>query len=251
MWTRARDGTMTPSGQPAIFRSSPHAWIALRLVYLADVAGTSADVVAQTEERYRRSWDTFVRHGAVMQSLTALIDTNLDAAVALWNAVDQHAVDAAFSTVICEREPFPRTNLATVALSHFGLDALRPEHVEVLDRKLTSTDNEFAWALSPGGACRSCATPTISQRQHDRIKRTLRSHPDVFDLAPSYRQTNGRDAPLWSNRILIAAKGVADHVVPWSHGGRTSPDNLANVCAACNYSRSNTSLDVIRIAAYT
>jgi len=225
--------------------------MALRVAYLAEVAGTSAAEVKETENRYHRSWQRFARHGAVMQSLAALINTNLEAASALWNAIDQPAVDAAFSTVICEREPFPRVNLATLAQRHFGLDPVRPDRTDPLDRKLNSVDNEAAWALSLGGACRSCATPTISQRQHDRIKRTLRANPDVFDLTPSYRQTNSRDAPLWSNRILIASKGVADHVVPWSHGGRTSPDNLANVCAACNYSRSNTSLDDVLIAAYT
>lgn len=225
--------------------------MALRLVYLADIVRAPVDVVTGTEERYHRSWNTYVRHGAAMQSLAALITTNFNASVTLWNAIDQPEVDAAFSTVICEREPFPRTNLATLAMRQFELDPARPEEPAVLDRKLTSADNEAAWVLSPGGACRSCATPTISQRQHDQIKRTLRTNQQVFDLLPSYHQTNGREAPLWSSRVLIAAKGVADHVLPWAHGGRTCPDNLANVCAACNYSRSSTSLDVVRVATYT
>ena len=57
-------------------------------------------------------------------------------------------------------------------------------------------------------------------------------------------------APLWSRRILIAAKGVADHIVPWSHGGPSHIDNLVNVCAACNYSRGTVLHDTVRAAAY-
>lgn len=250
-WTRAPDGAVTPSGSPAVFRSSPHAWFALRLLYLAEVAEAPADVLAQHEERYRRSWDRFVRHGAEMQRLAAVIDYDLAAAAALWKAINQPEVDAAFSIVICEREPFPKTSMATLALRHYGLRAATSVAKGQRDRKLTKTDNETAWQRSVDGVCQGCGTSTISQRQYDRIRRVLAAHPEVFDLTPAYAQTNGRDAPLWSNRILIAAKGVADHIVPWSHGGPTSSDNLANVCAACNYSRSNTSLDAVRVAAYT
>lgn len=33
---------------------------------------------------------------------------------------------------------------------------------------------------------------------------------------------------------------VLDHVVPWSKGGMTTPDNLATSCVACNAGKSNT-----------
>jgi hypothetical protein len=66
---------------------------------------------------------------------------------------------------------------------------------------------------------------------------------------------------------------VADHITPWSQGGvgdarklvssdaartrsfraastggPTTPDNLANACAGCSYSRADTSFDVARVA---
>ena len=98
---------------------------------------------------------------------------------------------------------------------------------------------------------------TVADAQNERVRPLLnrlevagRANADLFDLEPSYTQTNGKEAPIWSSRVLIAAKGVADHIVPWSHTGRTHPANLANVCAGCNYSRSDTSLDTVRVAAY-
>ena len=99
--------------------------------------------------------------------------------------------------------------------------------------------------------CQSCGTVTISQHQHDELRKKLRAHPDRSDLTPTYVQHNGNVTPLWSNRVLIAAKGVADHVNAWSQGGRTAHDNLANVCAGCNYSRSDSSLDSVGIARYS
>ena len=249
-WTLAPEGAKTPLGSPAVFRSSPHAWFALRLVYLAEFAMEPAEVVAERAERYRRSWDRFVRHGAEMQLLAAFIDNDLDAAATIWNAVNQPEVDGAFSAVICERELSPKVNLATLALKHFQLGPQSSKAMVRRDRKLTPNDNEAAWQAAPGGACQGCGTPTISQSRYNRLRRVLAAHGELFDITPTYRQTNGRTAPLWSNRVLIAAKGVADHEVPWSQGGRTSPENLANVCAGCNYSRHNTSLDVARVAAY-
>ena len=249
-WTRASAGALTPRGSPAVFTSSAHAWFGLRLVYLAEVADVPRVLIMETEERYRRAWERFVRHGDEMQRLAAVIDQDLDAAVALWNEINQAEVDAAFSTAMCEREPLPRVNVATLAMRHFGLEPTPSVSTEARDRKVSKSDNETAWRSSPGGLCKSCSTPTISQRQHDRIGKILRDHTDMFDLTPTFMQTNGKEAPLWSKRILIAAKGVADHIVPRAHGGKISPDNIANVCAACNYSRGNVSLDLMRVAAY-
>lgn len=54
----------------------------------------------------------------------------------------------------------------------------------------------------------------------------------------------------FTGRALIAGKGVADHVVPWSHGGRTVSENLDNrVRRACGRSRSASSLNILRAAA--
>lgn len=249
-WTRAAPGALTPSGERAVFRSSPHAWVALRLVYLAEVARVPEDKLAATERRYRTAWHRYVRHGAVMSTVASLIEQNIEAAAAVWNAIDQMAVNVAYTTMGGEKEPFPKINLSTVAGNHFGLVTVRPDTAVERDRKLRPSDHQAAWEAAPGGVCQSSGTPTVSQRHYDQLKRVLPAHPDLFDLSPTYRQTTGRNAPLWRERVALPAKGVADHVIPWAHGGRTAPHNLVNVCAACNYSRNDTSLDVIRVAAY-
>ena len=248
-WTRCLPGASTPSGLAAVFRSSAHAWFALRLVYLADVAHVDGAVLAETERSYSERWKRFVRHGDDMVALAAAVDAgDLGAAAAVWASVDQVEVDDAFSTSICEREPYPKTNLAMVAHRHFAFHNSKEVFAERRDPK-RAPDNQAAWEAA-GGTCQSCGTATVSERQYKRIGNTLRSQPDLFDLTPEYRQTNGKMASLWSNRVLIAAKGVADHVIAWSQGGRTEAMNLANVCSACKYSRGDASLDLIGVATY-
>ena len=256
-WTRAPLGAATPAGDPAVFRSSPHAWFALRLAYLADVAGVDAQELSETTQRYEQAWQRYVRHGADMQQLASLIDHDVEAAASFWNSLDQCEIDAAFSAAICEREPFPRgstarkpVNLATRVQRHYGLRSTPPLVDTPRDRKLRKSDNQLAWDAAAGGRCKGCDTPTISQRQYDRLMKLMAANHDRFDLSPTYPQHNGVRAPLWSRRILIAAKGVADHIVPWSHGGPSHIDNLANVCAACNYSRGTVLHDTVRAAAY-
>lgn len=250
-WTRANEGTKTPGGQPAVFRSHTHAWIALRLVFLADVAGQSPAEVAGRAELYRQRFERYRQHLDDMRSIVALMDDDLSAAAQRWNSIDQPAANAAFTTVICEQEWSPKINLATMALKHFGLGPAASVPTEKRDRRIAARDHRAAWQASPGGICRSCGNPTISQNQHDRLRKIMRSHPDLFDLTPSYVQSSGKLAPLWSSRLLIAAKGVADHIHPWSCGGRTAPENLANVCAGCNYSRNDAPIEPVRIAAYS
>jgi hypothetical protein len=133
-------------------------------------------------------------------------------------------------------------------LDHYGLRAvLVPTATK--DRPLTKADNEAAWNAADG-TCTSCGGATIWQRQYDRLLRLLPKYSDLFDLHPLYINTKGRAVPLWSARVLIAAKGVADHMTPRSCGGGTTASNLANVCAAFNYSCSNTSLDAVRVAVH-
>ena len=249
-WTRASDGTTTPGGLQAVFRSSMHAWIALRLVYLGAVAERPPHEVAERATRYQHAYQLYEQHGRNMQAVVVNLD-DLPTAAALWNSIDQVAVNDAYTTLICEREPFPKNNLATVALAHFGLGPPASAEADGRDRKSNAKDNEAAWQDSPGGLCRSCGTPTISQNQHDRLRTLLAAHQDLFDTSPTYRQKSGAEAPLWSERILNAAKGVADHIVAWSALGRTTNDNLANVCPGCNYSRNNSDLDTVRVAAFT
>ena len=248
---------MTPDGSSAVFRSVPHAWFAIRLAYLSDVEGVDAETLAARSQEYEQAWGRYVRHGHDMQRLVAMVEDDLDAAATFWNSLNLDEIDRAFSRAICEREPFRETstarrakNLATVAQRHYGLLSTPPASNPQRDRKLRKSDNQRAWERAPGGRCLGCGTPTISNRQYDHLRKVLAANDDRFDLTKTYPQYNGVRAPLWSRRILIAAKGVADHIIPWSHGGRSTDDNLANVCAACNYSRSHVGIETVRAKVY-
>lgn len=250
-WTRCAPGALTPSGLPATFRSSVHAWIALRLVYLADVDHAGPAKVAATERLYAARLTRFGRHCEEMVALAAAVDAgDIATSAALWAAVHQVEVDTAFSTVICERERHPgkKKSLASAAYEHFGLHDPVSVASELRDPRRVP-GSQAAWVAS-GGMCQSCGTVTVADLQHKRLAKTFRANPDLFDLTPTYVQTNGVPAPLWLNRVLIAAKGVGDHVVAWSRGGRTDTANVANVCAGCNYSRNDSSLDRTGVAAY-
>jgi hypothetical protein len=175
---------MTPSGQPAVFRSFAHAWFALRLAYLADTGG-APELVAATEHRYQSAWQRYVRHCEEVHNVVAAFEAgDLESAAGWWAPIDQHEADAAFTTVICEREPYPLTNLGTMACRHFGLSASGSIARSAGDRPSGSADNEAAWHRD-GGLCRGCRTTTISQRQHDRLRRAIVNHGDLFDLTPT------------------------------------------------------------------
>jgi hypothetical protein len=204
-WTRAGENVRTPSGLPAVFQSSSHAWIGLRLVYLGEVKRESSDSVALKAQYYRWAWERYVRHGSDMQRLVAAIDTDPGAAAAIWNSINQVELDEAYSAVICERESVGSANLATVALRHFQLNSDAPTGRIAKDRALSDGDNQKVWQISMAGACRSCGTPTISQRSYDHLRKLLAANSDRFNLEPSYKQTNGKTAPLWSNRVPMSA----------------------------------------------
>lgn len=97
--------------------------------------------------------------------------------------------------------------------------------------------------------CRGCGTATISESQRARFHATFKKRPDLFDPTLPYEQHSGKLAPLWP-QVTIAAKGVAEHIVPRSQGGRTTIADLTNVCAACNYSRGDTSMYAAGVADY-
>jgi hypothetical protein len=251
---RARPGQTTPNGGPALFRSNAHASMAIRLLFMAANPAdyTSAELQAR-RDRYLRAWRAYVAHAQHMQTIVALYEQgDLDEAAREWNLIEQPSLDKAFRVVLGEREEHRAgVSLARSAWRHFGLlDTATPVvGAAGRDRPVRASDNDAAWARSPGGVCRGCGTATISHTQRTRLHRTFKKRPDLFRIDVPYSQYNKVPALLWP-QITIAAKGVAEHVVARSHGGPTAPTNLTNVCAGCNYTRGNNSMDAAGIAAY-
>lgn len=247
----AEAGRTTPDGGPATYRSSIHALMALRLRYRRDVLHETNAELETARARYQASWDRYRQHGFDMQALIRLADDgDGESAAAAWNGIDQPAVDDAYRTVIGEREPVKvgGVNLMTCVWNEYGLEpsSVAAEH---RDRESNDTDSEEAWNRTSDGCCNGCGTPTISVNQRKRLHALMKSNPSSFDLTPTRRQFSGNVAPLWDS-VTIAAKGVADHIVPRCQGGRTDPSNLTNSCSGCNYSRLHATMDSMGVQAY-
>jgi 5-methylcytosine-specific restriction endonuclease McrA len=74
--------------------------------------------------------------------------------------------------------------------------------------------------------CRYCGGKLISQ---EFLKTSIkRLNSPLFSRGETNLNTHG---------IIHLTWPVADHVIPWNKGGRTSLDNLVSSCAPCNYGK--------------
>jgi 5-methylcytosine-specific restriction endonuclease McrA len=102
--------------------------------------------------------------------------------------------------------------------------------------------------------------PTIDISQRDSVRSPAKIQNEVF-LRDSYhcRYCGGKllsqefirmfinkiDSPLFkrgetnltTHGIIHITWPVADHVIPWNKGGKTSLENLVSACAPCNYGK--------------
>jgi len=251
-WRAASDAA-TPEGHAAQFRSAAHAIMAARVHYLRCNPDLAAEPVDHVIIRYEDAWTVFTDHCQNVVTVVAHVEHgDLVAAANVWNSIDQPKVNKAFTSVLGEAEPLSDRGRVSRNLSHFACKAFLPTSPVVkvpLDRKVTAKDGNDAWDRA-GGHCLSCRTVTNRTSKHQKLRRLFRSNSDGFNLAPTYVNTKGAEVPLWSERILIAAKGTPDHVVAASRGGLATPDNLVNVCAACQFARGNWTLDDLSIPTY-
>ncbi len=74
--------------------------------------------------------------------------------------------------------------------------------------------------------CRYCGGKLISQEFLKTFIKRLNS--PQFSRGETNLNTHG---------IIHLTWPVADHVIPWNKGGRTSLDNLVSSCAPCNYGK--------------
>jgi 5-methylcytosine-specific restriction endonuclease McrA len=74
--------------------------------------------------------------------------------------------------------------------------------------------------------CRYCGGKLISQEFLKAFIKSLNS--PLFARGETNLNTHGVIHLTWP---------VADHVIPWNKGGRTSLDNLVSSCAPCNYGK--------------
>jgi len=79
---------------------------------------------------------------------------------------------------------------------------------------------------SDGFRCRYCSRRLVSRRVLTRFKASLNS--PRFTKRPRDSDSHG---------VYLIHEPCADHVEPWSLGGRTTPANLVTSCNPCNYGK--------------
>jgi 5-methylcytosine-specific restriction endonuclease McrA len=84
--------------------------------------------------------------------------------------------------------------------------------------------------------CRYCGIQLVSQ---DFLKK--------FMKCLDYNQFQKGRTNIEQHAIVHFMWPVADHVIPWNLGGRTSLDNLVTACATCNYGKDGYTLEELQI----
>ena len=85
--------------------------------------------------------------------------------------------------------------------------------------------------------CRYCGGKLISQEFLRTFIKSLNS--PLFSRGETNLSTHG---------IIHITWPVADHVIPWNKGGRTSLVNLVSSCAPCNYGKDGYTIEQLGIA---
>lgn len=87
-----------------------------------------------------------------------------------------------------------------------------------------------------GYTCQYCGIRVIPKEVFTAYSKLVGA--DYFRATGTNSQRHG---------IVLAFRANADHVVPWTHGGRTIPENLVTCCWSCNYGKSGYTLEEIGI----
>lgn len=93
--------------------------------------------------------------------------------------------------------------------------------------------NEFVFKRD-GYRCRYCTLRIIPKEVLEAFSKVV--GVDAFC-------TTGTDLQRYG--AALAFRAIADHVVPWSFGGRTDPDNLVTACWPCNFGKDRFTLGQI------
>ena len=122
---------------------------------------------------------------------------------------DVHAQNAAeFRHRHFVREPIVRLPRA---------DRDRPYPTVTMERDIYRRDE---------GKCRFCGMPVLLRQDQRVIHRLVGD--DLFQMGTTNATRSG---------AMIVSRASADHVVPVSQGGRTTPDNLVTACWPCQFGK--------------
>lgn len=108
--------------------------------------------------------------------------------------------------------------------------------VPIADRDLLRSPQRFAKAVfaRDGYRCRYCGVRLVPAEVLKGFGRAVGS--DTFATAGTNLQRHG---------VALAFRAIADHVTPWTRGGRTDMENLVSACWSCNYGKADFTVDQI------
>lgn len=98
-------------------------------------------------------------------------------------------------------------------------DRDRPYPLAAMEREVYMRD---------GGRCRYCGIPV--QLRGDLRRVNAVAGDELFEMGSTNRRRAG---------AMIIARASADHVVPVTQGGRTTPGNLVTACWPCQFGKSS------------
>lgn len=129
-----------------------------------------------------------------------------------------------------------RPDLNVVVHSPHGDTQEVPKHLRDPDRNIAPAI-KFAVLQRDGYRCRYCGIPVV----HANIRKLAhRLYPDAVPWEPyDVTKQHSGFACLWLQ---------FDHVVPHSHGGRSSLDNVVISCALCNFGKDKYTLLQLNLA---
>lgn len=108
--------------------------------------------------------------------------------------------------------------------------------VPTAQRDQLRSPQRFAKAVfaRDGYRCRYCGVRLVPAEVLKAFGRAVGS--DTFATAGTNLQRHG---------VALAFRAIADHVTPWTRGGRTDMENLVSACWSCNYGKADFTVDQI------
>jgi 5-methylcytosine-specific restriction endonuclease McrA len=109
------------------------------------------------------------------------------------------------------------------------------------DRKLGDPDGTLPRQVYARDSyrCRYCGLDLFAIPAFKRFQRNV--GPEVFPISKTHRNKDSAGA-------CLVFRPVADHVEPWSRGGRTDLDNLVTACWPCNFGKMEYTVEELGIS---
>ena len=101
---------------------------------------------------------------------------------------------------------------------------------------LRLSDAEAEVLRRDGFRCRYCQRPVLSRQVLKAFHAVVGN--DAFQMSTTNATTHG---------AALAFRAVADHVIPRTRGGNTTPENLVTACYPCNFGKAEYTLKELRI----